>query len=77
VETALVEIALGRRQESFESTYPISFGPGAVAGLRRHGYPFAPLIRLVGLDRLAVREDDPLWEEVSRLSVKQLKGRWH
>jgi uncharacterized small protein (DUF1192 family) len=47
-----------------------------VVGLRRHGYPFAALARLVGVDELAAREDDPLWEELSRLSVEQLKARW-
>jgi uncharacterized small protein (DUF1192 family) len=28
------------------------------------------------VDELAAREDDPLWEELSRLSVEQLKARW-
>jgi len=76
VETALVEVALGRRPELFEGDYPDSFGEGAVVRLRRHGYPLAALARLVGVDELAAREDDPLWEELSRLSVEQLKARW-
>lgn len=76
VETALVEIALGRRPELFREEYPFSFGAGAVAGLRRHGFPFTALLRLVGLDGLEAREDDPRWEELSRLSVEQLKARW-
>jgi len=76
VETARVEVALGRRPELFEGDYPVSFGAGAVAGLRRHGFPFTALIRLVGLDGVEAREDDRQWEELSRLSVEQLKARW-
>jgi superfamily II DNA or RNA helicase len=76
VEAAQVEVVLGRRPDLFEGDYPFNFEAPAVADLRRHGYPFAPLMKLVGLDGLAARADDPQWEEVSRLSVEQLKRRW-
>lgn len=76
VETALVEVALGRRPELLGSDYPLEFGTAPVLNLRRHGYPFAPLLRLVGNDELAARPEDPRWEELSRLSTEQLKAHW-
>ncbi len=76
VEAALVEVALGQRPELFGQSYPQSFGPQAVHGLLRHGYPFAPLLRLVGQAGLEARADDPLWADIERLSVEQLRARW-
>lgn len=77
VEAALVEIALSRRLASTDHGYPLTFGQNAVRSLARHGYPFAPLLRLVDRDgTLATSSDDPRWEEMSRLSDEQLKHRF-
>ncbi|MDW8058462.1 MAG: helicase-related protein [Thermomicrobium sp.] len=77
VETALVEIALGLKCDPSSGAYPLAFGNGAVRSLRRHGYPFAGLMRLVDREnRLEAREDDPRWGELRELSVEQLKRRW-
>jgi superfamily II DNA or RNA helicase len=77
VETALVEIALGRRPELFGEGYPFSFGREPVRGLSRHRYPFAPLLRLVDPEwSLEAREDDPRWQELSQLTAEELKARW-
>ncbi|MCX2727450.1 SNF2-related protein [Thermomicrobium sp. 4228-Ro] len=77
VEAALVEIALGRKPALAGGHDPLTFGREAVRGLARHGYPFAPLLRLVGSQQpLEAREDDPHWEELRALSVEQLQARW-
>jgi hypothetical protein len=43
-----VELATGQQPDLFEKeALPIAFTEGAVAGPKRHGYPFASLLLLV------------------------------
>ncbi|MCK4316349.1 MAG: hypothetical protein KAX24_11310, partial [Anaerolineae bacterium] len=44
LDAALVELALGQQPDLFgQETYPGAFEEAAVIGLKRHGYPWAPL----------------------------------
>ena len=48
LDAALIEIAIGQQPDLFDGgTYPMAFDEKAVSGLRRHAYPWAPLLRLV------------------------------
>ncbi len=76
VKAALVELALGQQPEMFEQqTYPSAFSDTAISGLRRHGYPWAPLLRLAYEDGLRVEEEDPYYQQIKGSSRDSLKGR--
>lgn len=48
LEAALVELALGQQPGLLDNAgYPWTFDEAAVLGLRRHGYPWAGLVRLL------------------------------
>jgi len=45
LEAARLELALGQQRGMFgDETYPAAFDKGAGIGLKRHGYPWAPLL---------------------------------
>ena len=53
---------------------PAEFGTHAVARLTRHGYPFAGLIRLVGVSEIMPSPTDPLFGELQAKGVDSLRG---
>ncbi|MBN1135457.1 MAG: DEAD/DEAH box helicase family protein [Anaerolineae bacterium] len=84
VDAALVELALGQQPTLLEQAeYPAAFDEAAVTGLRRHGYPWAPLLRIVqdylreGGHRApplqAPRPTDPFYLAIQSEPVERLK----
>ncbi len=77
VEAALVELALGQQAELFgDRSYPAAFDQMAVIGLKRHGYPWAPLIKVVQAHIQAPRPTDPFFTEIQGESADQLRRRF-
>jgi len=71
----LVEIALGRQKEMFESeTYPTEFSSRTVLGLQRHGYPWTALLKLCPPKDYAIRDDDAFASSLESKSSEDLKG---
>ncbi len=82
LRAALVELALGQRPSMFDQPLPSAFSEQAVVGLKRHKYPFAPLLTLVGVTGLMPSPADPFYvsiqnesDEALRRRFDQLKGR--
>ncbi len=79
LDAALVELALGQQLSLLEQTgYPLAFDAAAISGLKRHGYPWAPLLKVVG-GRLAGRKPhptDPFFAQIQGESPEQLKRRF-
>ncbi len=77
IRAALVELALGQQPDLFESeALPMAFTEEAVAGLRRHGYPFAPLLRLVNIEGLRPSPTDPFYTEIQGETREALNRRF-
>ncbi len=77
VEAALVELALGQQPELFgEQSYPTAFDEAAVVGLKRHGYPWTPLLRLALAHIQAPRPTDPFFLEIQNEPVDRLRRRF-
>jgi superfamily II DNA or RNA helicase len=77
LQAALVELAMGRQPQLFEEeALPVAFTEEAVTGLKRHGYPFAPLLRLVNGDGLRPSPTDPFYTTVQAKSREALRGRF-
>ncbi len=79
LDAALVELALGQQPSLLQQTgYPLAFDAAAISGLKRHGYPWAPLLKVVG-GRLAGRKPhptDPFFVNIQGESPEQLKRRF-
>jgi hypothetical protein len=78
LRAAMVEIALGRSPEMFESEiYPTAFTDGAVLGLQRHGFPWKPLLFLAHEPGLKPIESDPYFQRIASDKRESLKGRFN
>ncbi len=79
LDAALVELALGQQPALLEQTgYPLAFDATAISGLRRHGYPWAPLLKVAGA-HLSGRKPyptDPFFVTIQGESPEQLKRRF-
>ena len=65
LRASLVELAMGQLPDMFENqALPLAFNTVAITGLRRHGYPFAPLLRLVNVEDLSPSPTDPFFGKV-------------
>jgi len=53
---------------------PLSLIEEAVANLKRHGYPFAPLLQLVRINGVSATVDDASFGKVLDQSDETLKG---
>jgi hypothetical protein len=74
LQAALVELAMGQQPELFEKeALPMAFTQEAVTGLRRHGYPFAPLLRLANVEGLRPSPTDPFYTKIQGESRESLK----
>jgi hypothetical protein len=72
-----VELALGQKPELFDqSTYPTLFNEQAVQSLRRHGYPWASLLRWVGAEMESLRPTDPFFQEAQHEPPDRLCRRF-
>jgi superfamily II DNA or RNA helicase len=77
VRAALVELAMAQQPELFgEETLPTAFTEQAILGLRRHGYPFAPLLTLVPLDGTRPSPTDPWYVRIQGRSRESLRGHF-
>jgi len=76
LDAALVELALGQRPRLFDQeSYPVAFDEAAVIGLRRHKYPWAPLLRLTQGQIITPRPTDPFFVRIQTEPVERLKQR--
>jgi hypothetical protein len=78
LQATIVEIALGRSPEMFETEiYPSHFTEEAVVGLQRHGFPWKPLLTLAWVPGLKPEESDPYYQKIASDKRESLKGRFH
>ena len=74
VRAALVELAMAQQPELFaRQALPLAFNSQAVTGLARHGYPFAPLLKLVDGYGLRPSPTDPFFLAVQGQGATELK----
>lgn len=76
LEATYIDLILSSRGE----TAPVSpnletFCPEAVLALRRRGYPFAPLLRLLCVEGIEPSATDPLYTQLLVLPADQLRAR--
>lgn len=72
-----VELALGQQPEMFgDETYPVAFDEQAVVGLKRHGYPWAPLLNYAYSHIQTPRPTAPFFVEVQGDTASRLKQRF-
>jgi hypothetical protein len=77
LDAALVELALGQQPELFDDeAYPAAFDKAAVIGLKRHGYPWAPLLNIARARIQSPRPTDPFFVEVQGEPADRLRRRF-
>ncbi|HQE91693.1 MAG TPA: helicase-related protein [Anaerolineae bacterium] len=79
LDAALVELALGQQPGLLDQAgYPLAFDATAISGLRRHGYPWAPLLKIAGahLTGRKPHPTDPFFTQIQGESPEQLKRRF-
>lgn len=79
LDAALVELALGQQPGLLDQAeYPLAFDATAVSGLKRHGYPWAPLLKVAGahLSGRKPHPTDPVFVNIQGESPEQLKRRF-
>ncbi len=75
VQAALVELAMAQQTGMFrDEAMPAAFTEDAVDNLKRHGYPFAPLLGLVSAEGLRPTPDDPFYERIADQPEETLRG---
>ena len=79
LDATLVELALGQQLSLLDNTgYPLAFDAQAVLGLKRHGYPWAGLLKLLRA-QLSIRKPqptDPFYIGVQGHTPEQLKRQF-
>ncbi len=76
LRAALVEIALGQSPNWIDGdVYPSEFNEHAVLGLQRHGYPWAPLLKLAYQPGLAPDPGDDFFAKIASEKREALVGR--
>lgn len=74
---ALVELALGQQPALMAGApMPAAFDDSAVRGLRRHGYPWAPLVLLAQSAIEAPRPTDPFFQAIQNEPADRLRRRF-
>ena len=77
LDAALVELALGQQPAMFDQqAYPAAFDEAAVIGLKRHGYPWAPLLKIARSHVQPPRPTDPFFVEIQNEPVDRLRRRF-
>ncbi len=77
LDAALVELALGQQPGLLDQAdYPAAFDEAAVIGLRRRGYPWAPLLRIAQDHLRAPHPTDPYFVAIQNEPVERLKRRF-
>ncbi len=76
LRAALAEIALGQNPNWFDGdVYPSEFNEQAVLGLQRHGFPWAPLLKLAYQPGLAPDPSDDFFSKIAGEKREALVGR--
>ncbi len=70
-----VDLAMSSLRGLFDHANLAGFTEEAVLNLRRHGYPFAPLIRMVGTEGIRPSPTDPDWTTLQDASLDNLRKR--
>lgn len=77
LDAALIELALGQAPGLFgQSEYPAVFGEQAIQGLRRHRYPWAPLLKLTDTAGLRPNPTDPYYLGIQNQPAENLKRQF-
>ncbi len=77
LQAALVELAMGQQPELFtKEVFPMAFNEAAITGLKRHKYPFAPLLKLVSIDGLRPTPTNPFYVSVQGQSRETLRRQF-
>lgn len=77
LDAALVELALGQQPDLFgEETYPSAFEEAAVIGLKRHGYPWAPLLKIAHSHIRQPRPTDPFFVQIQNKPLNRLRRQF-
>ncbi len=77
LKAAMVEIALGRKPEFFETdNYPSDFSEVTVKSLARHRAPWAPLLTLIPPQDLKPDENEPYFQLIANEKRETLKKRF-
>ncbi|MBI4639508.1 MAG: hypothetical protein HY731_02375, partial [Candidatus Tectomicrobia bacterium] len=74
---AYIELALAQHQGLFAEPDALDFSPDTIIRLKRHGYPFAGILRLVNVDEVRLSPTDPYFQRVQGQSSESLHGRFH
>ncbi|MBM4430286.1 MAG: hypothetical protein FJ026_08080, partial [Chloroflexi bacterium] len=78
LQAALVELAMGQQPDLFEEqALPVAFTEEAVTGLKRHGYPFASLLRVINVEGLRPSPTDRFYTAVQGKSRETLRGNFN
>jgi hypothetical protein len=68
---------MAQQPDLFEQeALPTAFTEEAVTGLKRHGYPFAPLLRLVNIEDTRPSPTDPFYTEIQGQSREALRRQF-
>ncbi|MFC1976108.1 helicase-related protein [Chloroflexota bacterium] len=77
LQAALIELAMGQQPDMFaQEVLPMAFTEAAVTGLKRHNYPFAPLLKLVDTAGLRPSPTDPFYVSIQGQSKESLKRQF-
>jgi len=77
LQTALIELAMGQQVELFsQEVLPMAFNQTAITSLKRHKYPFAPLLKLVDTSDLRLTPTDPFYTDIQGRSKESLRQQW-
>ena len=77
LQAAYIELALSEQQGLFAETEAMDFSLDAITRLKRHGYPFAGMLKLVSVDGLRPSPTDPYFQKVQGQSAESLRGRFN
>jgi len=75
LKAALIELAITRLRELWDEPSSVEFSEETIRGLRRKGYPFAPLLKLVNVEGLRPAPTDPFFLRIQGDSREALGRR--
>jgi hypothetical protein len=75
LKAALIELAIARLRELWDEPSSVEFSEETIRGLRRKGYPFAPLLKLVNVEGLRPAPTDPFFLRMQGESREALARR--
>lgn len=76
LQAAFVELMLAQRQLGDDQDLPLDFSDRAVLRLRRHGYPFAGLLRIVDVTDLELSGAAPFYLKIQSDTPESLNRRF-